>query len=130
MPAHVGLQVGGRAPPCTSSANMCWPAKRHTHQSRMVERRAALSDPSTLSDSDIPARGLHPPSRDARPSGLSGGHTVQDWEQPPPGRRATLSDAVEMQHPASTVAGRESIDEPSPPTVPLYLRGSAATVLA
>jgi hypothetical protein len=52
---------------------------------------------------------------------------VQDWEQSPQGRRTTLSDALETQH-LAPAAGLEPVDEPSPPTVPLYLRSTATTV--
>lgn len=76
------------------------------------------SDPPTLPDPETPDRGLdQPPSHAPRPAGESGGHAVQDWEQPPRGRRATLSDPV-------------LDDEPMPPTTPLYLRPPAKATAA
>ena len=91
-------------------------------------RRAALSDPPPLSD-DIPDRGLGlPPAREGRPSGETGGHTVQDWEQPPPLRGLSNPRERQSSDPGDLASG--SFDEPSPATIPLYLRPSATTLLA
>lgn len=88
-----------------------------------------MSDPRRISDPELPEPGSDvPPAREGRPSGEAGGHTVQDWEHPPPGR--TLSEAAHAPSPEANAAAHAPVDEPSPPTVPLYLRASAGTALA
>lgn len=61
----------------------------------------------------------------ARPSGETGGHTVQDWEQPAAKQRGT-SNAPARQGPTTpAVPEADEADDPSPPTTPLYLRPSS-----
>lgn len=69
------------------------------------------ADPATPS---TPAPG----SRRSRPRGPTGGHTVQDWEQPVQRQGQPPAQPRASEAPLALV----DPDEPSPPTVPRYLR--------
>jgi hypothetical protein len=84
----------------------------------------ATPDPSVPSANAGPGERLQ--ATHGRPAGETGGHTVQDWEQPTPAPfvpkgAAAAASAVVVPQPARPVADEEA-DEPSPPTEAIYLR--------
>lgn len=64
-------------------------------------------------------------STQARPAGESGGHTVQDWEQPTAAQPGETAVAVKPSRTAPGLSDVEDADVPSPPTTPVYLRSVA-----
>jgi hypothetical protein len=85
--------------------------------------RAAMTPPATP-DSD-PSASAGPGERlvapHARPAGETGGHTVQDWEQPMPIPYVPKGAAASAVVVPQSVVDEEP-DEPSPPTDAIYLR--------
>jgi hypothetical protein len=97
----------------------------------MGTTRAAMTPPATP-DSALPptnaGQGGRLPARHGRPAGETGGHTVQDWEQPTPVPfmpKGAAASAAAMQPVMD-----EEPDEPSPPTDAIYLRPVAAAAKA
>jgi hypothetical protein len=73
---------------------------------------------------ESPRSASSPPAQ-ARPSGATGGHTVQDWEQPA-ARRHGAPNVPASQGPAAPALPEvDEADAPSPPTTPLYLRSAS-----
>lgn len=61
----------------------------------------------------------------SRPPGPTGGHTVQDWEQPaarPHGAPSPATAEPDADQDLPKGGEADTPDTPSPPTVPLYLR--------
>jgi hypothetical protein len=89
----------------------------------MGVERAAMTSPATPNPFVPSANGSRERLRspEGRPAGETGGHTVQDWEQPMPVPfvpKGAAASAVTVQRPVL----EEEPDEPSPPTEAIYLR--------
>jgi hypothetical protein len=121
------------------ATNMCRPGNPHTlgAQREEGERRAAMTPTPTNPKpaAALPAEGrTHSRTLRQRPAGETGGHSVQDWEQPTPrqgmpaalGRPQAGADQPSVAPPAAEPQD-DDVDSPSPPTVPRYLRSTVKT---